>query len=70
MLYYDFSTAQLLEPFCRDHDIQVSLIAAEMERNPTVHSGSLHSGPPGSSAGGELEDPPGLYEKVSANDFS
>ena len=59
-----FSTAQLLEPFCRDHDIQVSLITSEMDRNPAVHPASMHSGTAVSTAGSELEDPPGLYEKV------
>ena len=50
LLLLPLSTAQLLEPFCRDHDIRVL--------------GGDHQGG-GVVVTSELEDPPGLYEKVS-----
>ena len=60
------STAQLLEPFCRENDIRVSMLGSDIDRQSGMHSVMHHSttGPMVSSTGGELEDPPGLYEKV------
>lgn len=60
------STAQLLEPFCREYDIRMSLLGPEIEGRPsTIHPNVMHHAPtPTVSSGGELEDPPGLYEKV------
>ena len=62
-----YSTAQLLEPFCREHDIRVSVLGPEIDGRPSsLHSNVMHHATtPTVSSGGELEDPPGLYEKVS-----
>ena len=52
----------MLEPFCLEHDIRVG---------PEIGSHSTVIGHHNSSIGvtqpGELEDPPGLYEKVYTN---
>ena len=63
------SSAQLLEPFRLSHDIQLGLGGAgilsssagmpDLERAPGIIPGNLAVGPTT-----ELEDPPGLYEKV------
>ena len=73
-----YSTAQLLEPFCLDNEGRIASLNSEMGGSaPGMHSSMMHhtttggatgpsttglSGVPGTT--GELEDPPGLYEKV------
>ena len=60
------STAQLLEPFCREYDIRVSGLGSDIDGRPSsIHTNAVqHATTPTVSSGGELEDPPGLYEKV------
>ncbi len=60
------STAQLLEPFCREYDIRVSGLGSDIDGRPSsIHTNVVqHATTPTVSSGGELEDPPGLYEKV------
>ena len=62
------STAQLLEPFCREYDIRVSVLGSDIDgrTTSTIHPTMQHATTPtvSSGSGGELADPPGLYEKV------
>lgn len=66
MYIFIISTAQLLEPFCRENDIRVSVLGPEIDnRHSNMHSNMMHQASTPTVTGGELEDPPGLYEKVS-----
>ena len=56
------STAQLLEPFCREHDIRVF---GDIERPAAAsHPVNAMHQTGGVVVTSDIEDPPGLYEKV------
>lgn len=58
-----YSTAQLLEPFCREHDIRV--LGGDLDRQTANHPGGILHQTTGMVITSDLEDPPGLYEKVT-----
>ena len=63
-LLVTLSTAQLLEPFCREHGISMpAALSGELDRAPGGHPSMMHQNV--GSLTHNLEDPPGLYEKVS-----